>query len=96
MKHIHTEKFEIGRNPYKDWAGIFIISLCVVVVFVIVGVFTFYNVNESIEEAEQLSSTAAPSFDPATFESAIGVMKSRAKHSRDVLNGIGIAADPSK
>ena len=85
----------MGKDPYKDWAAIFIATCMMSLVLIAVGVFSYFNVDQSIADASLQTQNVTLPYDQKALNSAVKILDDRAANRESIVHSVVPFGDPS-
>ncbi len=76
----------MGRDAYKDWAMILLLTLILSIVLIICGVSSYGRVDQKLLSTIPEADNSKLPFDPNALSNAIKVIDTRATNQKDIIN----------
>ena len=87
---------QVARDPYIDWVIIFSFSFTVAVLLVVVGVYTYIDLNKQLDSSTKAGTKAATAIiDTKQLSKALDQFDSRATEHDGLLKSYSGSTDPS-
>jgi len=86
----------IAKDPFVDWSGILILSFITALWLIVLGLFTYIDMNRQLSDQVGASAPAgAASLNAKLLDQVIANFDSRASDQKDILKGYSGPSDPS-
>ncbi len=76
----------MGRDPFKDWVIISVVTCVVAITLIIVGVSSYHRVDSAISIVPEVRDNGRLPFDQNSLENAIKVLDLRVSKQSSIIN----------
>ena len=76
----------MGRDPFKDWAIIILITCVISFVFVVMGVSSYHDVDSAISLSPVASGSDKLPFEVSALDNAVKELDLRASNQKSIIN----------
>ncbi|GEM_PF-1223303 len=93
-RSVQTMAHRIARDPYVDWAIVFIAAVIISVLLVVIGIYTYINMGSELTQASPQSHSPA-AVDTKDLNKVLDQFNERATERAVLLQGYSGPGDPS-